>query len=170
MLELQEERAALHRAHPNNPALAASSAWQERCAQNAFVAPARLALLLNTDVKVRWDQDTWLKASWHRQERQAQSKAGGSIPHRTGKCRRLERRRTSRDKGGRKAKGDGRRADPKTVGRGRLTCHQAASLGRGAEDIRHSGSSSPQPSRGLGRTQKLSFGYPPTHPQVLFKP
>lgn len=167
MLELQEERAALHREHPNNPALAASSAWQGHCTQNAFVAPARPALLLNTDVKVRWDQDTGLKGSWPRQERQAQSKACGSIPHGTGKCRRLERRRTSRDRGGRKAKG---RADPKAVGRGRLTCHQAASLGRGAEDIHHSGSSSSQPTHGLGRTQKLSFGYPPTHPQVLFKP
>lgn len=68
MLELQEDRAALHRKHPNNPVLAGSSAWKEHRTQNAFVAPARLALLLNTDVKVRWDQDIRLKAFWHRQE------------------------------------------------------------------------------------------------------
>jgi len=68
VLELQEERAALHRKHPHSPALAASSAWRERCTQDAFVAPTRLALLLNTDMKVRWDQDISLKASWHGQE------------------------------------------------------------------------------------------------------
>lgn len=80
LLELQEERAALRRKHPNSPALSPSSAWQEQGTQNAFVAPAGLALLLNADVTVRWDQDICLKASWHRQEQQAQSKAGGRMP------------------------------------------------------------------------------------------
>lgn len=67
---------------PNNPVLAANSAWQEHCTHSA--APARL---LNTDLKVRWHQDIRLKASWHNEESQAQSKAGGSIPHWASQCR-----------------------------------------------------------------------------------
>lgn len=80
LLELQEERAALRRKHPNNPALSPSSAWQEQGTQNAFVTPARLVLLLNADVTVGWVQDICLKVSWHRQEQQAQSKGGGCMP------------------------------------------------------------------------------------------
>lgn len=68
MSELQEERPALYRKHPNNSALVASSVWQKHCTQKAFVASAKLVLLLSSDIKVRWDQDICLKASWHRQQ------------------------------------------------------------------------------------------------------